>query len=117
MNEPESKAQSTNHAVADREASAIVPSQETAGMAPSTGMATCPTCAGGAGNPPLSFVYAIGRVEARFPNLAAEKEFAQATGRTLVAFGVPRRSSWPRSYSTICPRSSPSKLMPCTSVR
>lgn len=30
----------------------------------------------------ISFVYAIGRVEARFPNLAAEKEFAQATGRT-----------------------------------
>ena len=32
-----------------------------------------------------SFVYAIGRVEARFPNLAAEKEFAQATGRTDTA--------------------------------
>jgi hypothetical protein len=30
----------------------------------------------------ISYVYAIGRVEARFPNLAAEKEFAQATGRT-----------------------------------
>ena len=30
----------------------------------------------------MSYVYAIGRVEARFPNLAAEKEFAQATGRT-----------------------------------
>ena len=29
-----------------------------------------------------SYVYAIGRAEARFPNLAAEKEFAQATGRT-----------------------------------
>ena len=32
-----------------------------------------------------SYVYAIGRVEARFPNLAAEKEFAQATGRTDTA--------------------------------
>jgi PatG Domain len=32
-----------------------------------------------------SFVYAIGRVEARFPNLAAEKEFAQATGRADTA--------------------------------
>ncbi len=32
-----------------------------------------------------SYVYAIGRVEARFPNLAAEKEFAQATGRTETA--------------------------------
>src|SRR5690348_11576007 len=28
-----------------------------------------------------AFVYAIGRVEARFPNLSVEKEFAQATGR------------------------------------
>ena len=33
----------------------------------------------------VSYVYAIGRVEARFPNLAAEKEFAQATGRTDTA--------------------------------
>jgi hypothetical protein len=32
-----------------------------------------------------SYVYAIGRVEARFPNLAAEKEFAQAIGRTETA--------------------------------
>jgi PatG Domain len=31
------------------------------------------------------FVYAIGRVEARFPTLSAEKEFAQATGRTDTA--------------------------------
>jgi hypothetical protein len=33
----------------------------------------------------VSYVYAIGRVEARFPNIAAEKEFAQATGRTETA--------------------------------
>lgn len=32
-----------------------------------------------------AYVYAIGRVEARFPNLAAEKEFAQATGRADTA--------------------------------
>jgi hypothetical protein len=37
------------------------------------------------GGATVSFVYAIGRVEARFPNLAAEKEFAQATGRTDTA--------------------------------
>jgi len=43
----------------------------------------CPTCAGGA--VAVSYVYAIGRVEARFPNLAVEKEFAQATGRTETA--------------------------------
>jgi PatG Domain len=37
------------------------------------------------GGAAISFVYAIGRVEARFPNLAAEKEFAQVTGRTDTA--------------------------------
>lgn len=53
--------------------------------------AGCASCAGagaedgsnGAAKP--SFIYAIGRVEARFPNMAAEKEFAQATGRTDTA--------------------------------
>ena len=47
-------------------------------------------CGGAAGLSPngtgtASYVYAIGRVEARFPNLAAEKEFAQATGRADTA--------------------------------
>jgi PatG Domain len=32
-----------------------------------------------------SFVYAIGRIEPRFPNLESEKEFAQAVGRTETA--------------------------------
>lgn len=31
---------------------------------------------------PMSYVYALGRIEARFPRLSVEKEFAQATGRT-----------------------------------
>lgn len=49
----------------------------------------CGTCGDSGGTDERSngaaitnYVYAIGRVEARFPNLAAEKEFAQATGRT-----------------------------------
>ena len=50
----------------------------------------CACCGGQGGGPSaslndakaISFVYAIGKVEARFPNLAAEKEFAQAIGRT-----------------------------------
>jgi hypothetical protein len=59
------------------------PSQRQAIAAPSDEQMPCPSCAGG----PVvkSYVYAIGRVEARFPNLAAEKEFAQATGRTDTA--------------------------------
>src|SRR4051812_33506634 len=32
-----------------------------------------------------SYVFAIGRVEMRFPSLAVEKEFAQATGRADTA--------------------------------
>lgn len=58
-------------------------------ISPQAGSGTC-GC-GGNGNSstngaePTSYVYAIGRVEARFPNLAAEKEFAQATGRTDTA--------------------------------
>src|ERR1041385_5316629 len=52
----------------------------------------CPTCGGmgldavsTGGLASFSFVYAIGHVEARFPNLAAEREFAQVTGRTDTA--------------------------------
>jgi PatG C-terminal len=40
----------------------------------------------------VSYVYAIGRVEARFPNLAAEKEFAQSTGRTETAGKTDRQT-------------------------
>jgi hypothetical protein len=61
----------------------ITPSQGEMVEAPPTREMPCPTCAGGA--IAMSYVYAIGRVEARFPNLAAEKEFAQATGRTDTA--------------------------------
>ncbi len=61
----------------------ITPSQGEMVEAPPTQEMPCPTCAGGA--VAMSYVYAIGRVEARFPNLAAEKEFAQATGRTDTA--------------------------------
>ncbi|WHZ25538.1 MAG: hypothetical protein OJF51_000333 [Nitrospira sp.] len=45
---------------------------------------SCPTCSG-ASSMPVSYVYAIGRVEARFPRLSVEKEFAQAAGRTETA--------------------------------
>ncbi len=41
--------------------------------------------AGGKGSTPVSYVYAIGRVEPRFPKLSVEKEFAQAAGRSDTA--------------------------------
>ncbi len=66
----------------------VVPSSEvraTTLIAPQSG---CPAC-GDAGQVTdrrssgmAAYVYSIGKVEARFPNLAAEKEFAQASGRT-----------------------------------
>lgn len=49
--------------------------------------AGCSTCDGGTANingsaKEQSFIYALGQIEARFPSLAVEKEFAQAIGRT-----------------------------------
>jgi hypothetical protein len=57
-------------------------------LAPQAGEADCgcgPTPDDRKSAVPMSYVYAIGRVEARFPNLAAEKEFAQAGGRADTA--------------------------------
>jgi hypothetical protein len=64
-------------------------------IAPQAG---CPSCGGvptdlsvnGAGV--SANVYTIGRVEARFPILASEKEFAQATGRTDTAGKTDQRT-------------------------
>ena len=60
-----------------------------AAIGPQTGGGSCGCGAATAltanGNGVASYVYAIGRIEARFPNLAAEKEFAQAAGRTETA--------------------------------
>src|SRR5258708_15713031 len=77
----------------ERNGAPVVPNSEVnsgSTIAPQTGCATCGAAGGSAqsgfnatGSP--SYVYAIGRVEARFPNLAAEKEFSQVTGRTDTA--------------------------------
>lgn len=57
-------------------------------LTPQSSETPCPTCQGSAGTESsatigvqVSYVYALGRVEARFPTLAIEKEFAQAVGR------------------------------------
>jgi hypothetical protein len=60
----------------------ITPSQGAVAASPPVAPEACPTCGGGTASP--SFVYAIGRIEARFPNLAAEKEFAQAAGERIL---------------------------------
>jgi hypothetical protein len=44
-------------------------------------------------NEPLpSYVYALGRIEPRFPSLSVEKEFAQATGRVSMTSGTDREA-------------------------
>jgi PatG C-terminal len=39
---------------------------------------SCPTCGAGGASMPVSFVYALGRIEPRIPRLSVEKEIAQA---------------------------------------
>jgi len=57
-----------------------------ASLIPQSGSETCATCGGGSSNAaPPSYVYALGKVEWRFPMQSVEKEFAQATGRTETA--------------------------------
>ncbi len=46
---------------------------------------SCPACSRSSEPAGAAFVYAVGRVEARFPGLAAEKEFAQARARADTA--------------------------------
>lgn len=54
---------------------------------------SCAGCSGAAtGAAPPSFVYAIGRVEARFPSLGVEKEFAQAAARDDIAGKTDRQA-------------------------
>jgi PatG Domain len=74
VNEP-----STNQDMA-RSAS-ITPAQGEVMDSPPAQEMPCPTCAGAAASMPMSYIYALGRIETRFPRLSVEKEFAQVTGR------------------------------------
>jgi len=88
--QPETMEQTMDQRVKVNDGRAVVPYPEArtgTSVAPQAGCATCGGAGGATELSPngvgmTSYVYAIGRVEARFPNLAAEKEFAQATGRT-----------------------------------
>jgi hypothetical protein len=78
-----------------RDAPAIRPStdeQVVTTLPAQAGPGTCATCGSALGSNPeggematYSYVYALGRVEPRFPSMALEKEFAQATGRAETA--------------------------------
>ena len=94
MNEQnETMEQPTQQPATTNDVRPVASSQEAGASTSITPQAGCATCGGTGGTAGLSpngsgmtsYVYAIGRVEVRFPNLAAEKEFAQATGRTDTA--------------------------------
>jgi hypothetical protein len=77
----------------------VSPIPETRGGASIAPQGGCPTCGNSGGGldsstngVAIAYVYSIGRIEARFPNLAAEKEFAQASGRTDTAGKTDRQT-------------------------
>jgi hypothetical protein len=74
-----------------RSTGTIVPTHHAEGVSPA-GKATCASCSGSADSASIAYVYAIGRIEPRFPRLSAEKEFAQATGRAETAGQTDRQT-------------------------
>jgi hypothetical protein len=73
---PEGDASLSGPSPSRAEAGRVVPSQAGDGV-------LLPSGPGAPGTP--TYVYAVGRVEARFPTLAVEKEFAQVTGRAATS--------------------------------
>ena len=101
MNEQnETMEQPTEQPATANDVRPVAPSPEARASTSITPQAGCATCGGTGeaaglgtnGSGMTSNVYAIGRVEARFPNLAAEKEFAQAIGRTDTAGKTDRQT-------------------------
>jgi len=77
--------QTTGQSTVPKEMTMIMPAQGDAVSLPSGSENPCPSCGNGAAPAAASYVYAIGRIEARFPRLSVEKEFAQAAGRAETA--------------------------------
>ena len=71
----------TEPSASQNDIAVVTPAQGDVVGAPPTSEVPCPTCAGAEASMPISYVYAAGQVEARFPRLSVEKEFAQASGR------------------------------------
>jgi hypothetical protein len=91
QDEPEASATSTHDEVSQRTIAASVnpgsatPAQAYDAPEVDDGSMPSPQPNGGVGAAMPAYVYAIGRIEPRFPSLSAEKEFAQATGRAETA--------------------------------
>ena len=73
-------------------ASEVRPAQGVVDTNPQAASVPCPTCGGGSGAAPASFVYALGQIETRFPSPSVEKEVAQATGRAETAGQTDRQA-------------------------
>jgi cyclic patellamide precursor peptide PatG len=86
MTDAETTGTATETAERPSEAAAVSPATESR-VVPTheEAAAPCPTCAGNGAMAPPSYVYALGRIEPRFPTLSVEKEMAQATGRAETA--------------------------------
>jgi PatG Domain len=89
MEQPEGKKVSTNTSASGNDTPAPVASAARPAVS-SLAPQPCPTCGaapatnvGVAATP--SYVYAIGRIEPRFPQVSVEKELAQVTGRADTA--------------------------------
>ena len=103
IEQPEVREQSPNRSIDDANAApAIVsfpPGYTGMTVSPQAGEGTCASCGGatnanpnGAETATPSYVFALGRIEARFPSLGAEKEFVQATGRADTAGKTDRQA-------------------------
>lgn len=80
----EGQNQSTNTLGANSAARVLPSAAPAATSVPAQACSTC-AAANGATVAPPSWIYAIGNIEARFPSVSVEKEFAQATGRDKTA--------------------------------
>src|SRR5580765_6174915 len=74
-----------NRAITIRDGGMVTLSQGDSLPSPPLERPSCPTCESEATAMTPAYVYALGRIEARFPRLSVEKEFAQATGQTDTA--------------------------------
>jgi hypothetical protein len=76
MSERETAEQTATNLVSQQQAPVAPPN-----LSADPEAANCLNCGAGFTPSPPSYVYAIGKIEPRFPQLSVEKEFAQATGR------------------------------------
>ena len=83
MEQPEVKEQvaSASAAANNAPAPATSTARPAASVLPAQGCPTCGTAPASNGSIAPAYVYAIGRIEPRFPRPSVEKELAQATGR------------------------------------